>query len=45
VALGLALGLGVVLVEGTPSEIAADGRVREIYLGEGIAGDGGGERA
>jgi ABC-type branched-subunit amino acid transport system ATPase component len=25
---------GAVLVEGTPQEIAADGRVREVYLGE-----------
>jgi branched-chain amino acid transport system ATP-binding protein len=26
---------GVVLVEGTPQEIASDSRVRQVYLGEG----------
>ena len=26
---------GTVLVEGAPAEIAADHRVREVYLGEG----------
>jgi ABC-type lipopolysaccharide export system ATPase subunit len=25
---------GTVLIEGTPPEIAADARVREVYLGE-----------
>ena len=29
---------GSVLVEGTPAEIAADARVREVYLGEGHHG-------
>jgi branched-chain amino acid transport system ATP-binding protein len=29
---------GSVLVEGTPAEIAADARVREVYLGEGHRG-------
>jgi ABC-type branched-subunit amino acid transport system ATPase component len=29
---------GTVLIEGTPAEIAADARVREVYLGEGHHG-------
>jgi ABC-type branched-subunit amino acid transport system ATPase component len=29
---------GSVLIEGTPAEIAADARVREVYLGEGYHG-------
>jgi len=29
---------GSILVEGTPQEIAADRRVREVYLGEGEHG-------
>ena len=29
---------GSVLIEGTPAEIAADARVREVYLGEGHHG-------
>ena len=29
---------GSVLVEGTPAEVAADPRVREVYLGEGRHG-------
>ncbi|HEX7967937.1 MAG TPA: ABC transporter ATP-binding protein, partial [Stellaceae bacterium] len=29
---------GTVLVEGTPQEIAADPRVREVYLGERVPG-------
>ena len=29
---------GAILVEGTPAEIAADPRVREVYLGEHVPG-------
>lgn len=31
---------GAVLAEGTPAEVAADGRVRDVYLGHGPTADG-----
>jgi len=36
---------GSVLVEGSPAEIAADERVRAVYLGKGVGGGAAAMRA